>query len=357
MPLQENEEHTPPAYLDTPVAAIRLIEPMNSEIAPRTDAPLQVKGANWVLWSSLAASALLLLYYFGFVERFGPDYGRRSALVWLYSAWTPVTDYEHGKLVPFIIVGLIAYRFRDLRASTSRGNWWGLLSVALGCLFFLAAYRTYQPRIAIGGLPFILWGSALFLWGWQTAKLLIFPLFFLWIAIPLPAFQQATTHLQLIATQMAHHGSGLFGVETYTQGTTVLPIKGDWKPLSIAHGCSGIRSLMALVMITAAWAYVAKLALWKKLLLFASALPLAIVGNALRVISIFVIAEYGDAQWAASTWHDWSGLLFFYPISLLLLLGIHSLLEGGLPWKAAKRRQLKRRKVQAADSSPSTEES
>ena len=71
-------------------------------------------------------------------------------------------------------------------------------------------------------------------------------------------------------------------------------------------------------------------------------MPLAIVGNALRVTSIFVIAEYGDATWARSTWHDWSGLLLFYPFSLLLLLTLHSLLEGGLPWKQKTRRVTRR---------------
>ncbi len=99
---------------------------------------------------------------------------------------------------------------------------------------------------------------------------------------------------------------------------------------------------MALLMISAAWAYIAKMALWKKVLLFLAAFPLAILGNALRVTSIFVIAEYGDAKWATTTWHDWSGLLLFYPFSLLLLLVIHSLLEGGLPWKQANKRKLRR---------------
>ncbi len=312
-------------------------------------------------WVVLILTGLILIWFYCFVEQFGKTYARQGALQWLYSAWNPQMDYEHGKLVPFVIIGLIAYRFKEIRASLSRGSWLGLLSVALGCLFFIAACRTIQPRIAIGGLPFILWGGALYLWGWAAARMLIFPLFFLWIAIPLPAFQQATVHLQMIATQLAHHGSGLFGVETYTQGTTVLPVEGDWKPLSIAHGCSGIRSLMALIMITAAWAYVAKMVLWKKLILFASALPLAVVGNALRVISIFVIAEYGNAQWASTTWHDWSGLLLFYPVSLICLLGLHSLLERGLPWKQKKQLQVKQ--VQAgtteaagvAESAKSTE--
>jgi exosortase/archaeosortase family protein len=99
---------------------------------------------------------------------------------------------------------------------------------------------------------------------------------------------------------------------------------------------------MALLMISGAWAYVARMSLWKRAVLFLSAIPLAILGNALRVISIFVIAEYGDAEWGRNTWHDWSGLLLFYPISLMLLLVIHSVLEGGLPWKKSGRRQLRR---------------
>ncbi len=269
------------------------------------------------------------------------------------SAWNDDLDYEHGILFPFVIAGLITYKFKDLKAAAGKECIWGLLPVFIGILLYIASYRTLQPRMAMAGLPFILWGSSYYLWGWRTARLLIFPLFFFWLAIPLPSFQQATTHLQLLATSMAHHGSAWCGVQTYVEGTTVLPIKGDWKPLDIAKGCSGIRSLMALLMISAAWAYIAKMALWKRVLLFFCAFPLAILGNALRVISIFVIAEYGDAKWASTTWHDWSGLLLFYPFSLMLLLVIHSILEGGLPWKEGNQRKLRRMLVNQADETKS----
>jgi exosortase len=207
---------------------------------------------------------------------------------------------------------------------------------------YAAAYRTLQPRVAVGALPILLWGSALYLWGWAVARMLFLPLFFFWLAIPLPSFQQATTHLQLMATSFAHHGASLFGVETLVQGNMISSANGGWEPLEIAKGCSGIRSLMALLMISGAWACIAEMALWKRAVLFLSAIPLAILGNALRVVSIFVIAEYGNAHWARTTWHDWSGLLLFYPISLMLLLGIHSLLEGGLPWKKSGARKVRR---------------
>jgi exosortase len=315
----------------------------NPSSEPSTgDRPCSESGVSKGLrWGSVALTALVLFWFYALETRYG-SLRDESAFRWLASAWNGETDYEHGLMFPFLIGGLIIYRWKDLKASVGEGCHWGLAVIVFGALLYIAGYRTLQPRVTVGALPFIVWGSVVYLWGWQVSKILLFPIFFFWLAIPLPGFQQATTHLQLIATSMAHHGSGLFGVETYVEGTKVLPIKGNWKPLDIAAGCSGIRSLMALLMISAAWAYVAKMALWKKGVLFLAAFPLAILGNALRVISIFVIAEYGDAEWASTTWHDWSGLLLFFPISLALLLGIHTLLEGGLPWKKAKQRQVRR---------------
>ncbi len=296
---------------------------------------------GWLKWVAVLLSAGVLTWFYHFETRYGAGRGL-SAFEWIADAWNPETDYEHGLLFPFLIAGLIIYRFKDLKAAAGPGSNWGLLFIFIGVVLYAAAFRTLQPRIAMGALPFILWGSAYFLWGWKVAKIVLFPLFFFWLAVPLPSFQQATTHLQLVATSMAYHGSALCGVETTVQGNMIAPVNGDWKPLEIAAGCSGIRSLMALLMISAAWAYVAKIALWKKIVLFLSAFPLAILGNSLRVISIFVIAEYGNAEWGRTTWHDWSGLLLFYPFSLLLLLIIHSLLEGGLPWRKRNRRTVSR---------------
>ncbi len=286
-------------------------------------------------------SLLVVIWFFCFEQRFGFRYSF-SALGWLLSCWQPGSELEHGKFLPFVVLGLVAYKRREIRESIGQGSWWGVVAVAVGCLLYVAAYRTVQPRIAIGGLPFILCGMIYALYGWRVTKLVAFPIFLIYAVVPLPSFQQATTHLQLLATKMAYHGSALFGVETYTKGTTILPIEGDWQPLSIAHGCSGIRSLMALLMISTIWAYIAKISLWKKGLLLLSAIPLAIIGNALRVTSIFVIAEYGDAKWASTTWHDWSGLLLFYPFSLFLLFVFHSIVDGGLPWRRREKQVIHR---------------
>ncbi len=315
-----------------------------SESFKRARPSLAQSATNMSLWVSLAASVLILGWFYFFVPRYGA--GRAmSAVSWIWSAWNDETGYEHGPLAPVVIIGLIIYRLKEIKAAVTQGSHVGLISVLLGSLIYLVAFRTLQPRIVFAALPFLLWGAAHCLWGWRVAKILAFPLFFFFLAIPFPSFQQYTTHLQMLATSMAHHGSSLFGVETYVEGTVILPTKGDWKPLDIAGGCSGIRSLMALLMVSAAWAYIAKIAYWKKIILFLSAVPLAIIGNAMRITSIFVIAEYGNADFAVNTWHDWSGLLLFYPISLVMLLLIHSLFEGRIPWKNLSKKQVTKKIV------------
>lgn len=307
------------------------MEPLNSPPQGAPDAGF----ARGTLAVCLACAAVVVWFYF-YVTAPGAG-GELSTLAWLKTTWNKETDYEHGFMVPVIMIGLIACQWKNLRQSAGGGTWAGLPMVILGCLFFVAAQRSGQPRLAVGGLPMILWGSSLYLWGWKTGRLLFFPLFFLYLAIPVPEFQQATTRLQILSTHLAQWGSGLFGVETMVQGTEIVSVSKKWEPLSIDEGCGGIRSLMALIMISSVWAYLAPIALWKKALLCLAAFPLAIFGNMLRLTSIFVISEYWNPNFASKTWHDWSGLLLFYPISLMLLLGVHSVLEGGLPWRREKK--------------------
>ena len=63
----------------------------------------------------------------------------------------------------------------------------------------------------------------------------------------------------------------------------------------------------------------------------------AILANAFRVASIFICAEYINPAFASKTWHDWSGLLFFCPASLLGLMLLHGLLAGEVPFLKRRR--------------------
>lgn len=283
-------------------------------------------------YAAMACTAAVLAWFYAVQPGFGAE--RWSAASWLISSWNAETDYEHAWMVP-LLTGAMLYQARARigasLAATMNVRWGGLVLALFGAVLYVAAFRTVQGRVAIGALPFLLTGAVWFYGGGEAAKRAAFPFFFLWMAIPLPGFQQATVGMQLLATQAAHALAGLFGVPTIVEGTNILSANGTWDTYSIAGGCSGMRSLMALLMIATAWAYMSHLNVWKKCVLALSAIPLAIVGNAFRVGSIFICAEYVNPAFASKTWHDWSGLLFFFPASLAGLAILHGLLAGEVP--------------------------
>ncbi len=307
---------------------------MHSEDKHGIKLPLGLSSASCV---SMCFFIGILVWFYAFYPAYMES--SQSALKWLQSSWNAENDYEHGWMVPLLSLYMLRQALQKLKKhGATKNNLLGLIFVALGATLCVLAVRTQQGRVAIGALPFILTGMIWSYAGAKAAKLCAFPFFFLWLSIPLPGFQQATVGMQLLATQGAHWGAGLLGVETVIDGTNICSATGNWDAYSIAGGCSGMRSLMALLMMSVAWAYLAdNLALWKRLLLSISAIPLAIAANAFRVASIFVCAEYINPAFAGKTWHDWSGLLFFFPASLIGLMLLHGLLAGEIPFMKRRR--------------------
>lgn len=290
----------------------------------------------------LALTVLFVFFYNGFMG------GSQSAAVWLESAWTPETDYEHGWMIPLLCIYMMYRAVKKLEDEPVQGSLKGLWLTAIGGLFCILAARSQQPRVVIGAVPFLLTGAVWCYWGRKAALTCAFPLFFLWMAIPIPGLQQATTGLQSLTAHGAHAIAGLCGVETVLAGSKIAAANGTWDSFDIVGGCSGIRSLMALLMISVVWGYLADtMALWKRIVLALSAIPLSIIGNIFRISSICLCAEYIDPSFAGKTWHDWSGLLFFFPATLLGLALLHGLLAGELPF-ISKRKTVTRKNNQPA---------
>lgn len=266
-------------------------------------------------------------FFYGWITTFGPGH-TYSAFDWLKSTWNPRTGYEHGYIVPFLFVFLVMRRMPQIVAELPRPSVWGLVAVVLGALFFVAAVRTFQPRVALAGLPLVVLGSLTWWRGWRTARLLAFPVLLLFFVIPVPGMIQATNGLQLLATETAYHLSKVLGIQSSLSGNDIFSIPMDKWKFNIAEGCSGVRSLMALTLVSAVYAHLTQKTLWKKVVLCACSVPLAIISNCLRVTSILVVAEYFSADFAAKTYHEGSGFLFFLIVGLAGLAAVDWLLNG-----------------------------
>lgn len=272
-------------------------------------------------------TVITIIGFYGFFPVMGSGVAKLSALEVLVNSWNSETDYGHGFLVAPSIVILLGWGFwkagpieRD--AASAR---WGLGVFLFGILLWIVAYRVIQWRMAVGSMCFVVWGAIWYLGGGKAAKISALPIFLLALAVPVPGMIQATNGLQVIATKLGYLGSKLFGVECFQSGTNIQSATpGKWG-FDIAGGCSGVRSLMAMVLIAAVYVYVVELPMWRRVVLFASALPLAILVNAFRIVTILVIAEYGSPAFAGGLYHDYASF-FIFPIGLFGMLAMHQLL-------------------------------
>jgi exosortase len=108
-------------------------------------------------------------------------------------------------------------------------------------------------------------------------------------------------------------------------GTKISSAKGAFQ-FEIAEGCSGIRSLVALGMVTAVYAYLTEQVQWKRWAIFFASLPLAIIGNIARVTTILLVAQAFGQEAAGGLYHDYSSFIFF-PVALLGMVVFAALLN------------------------------
>ena len=270
----------------------------------------------------------VFVYFYGYVPLWSG--GTQSTSSWAWSAWNPEGNQEHGKLVVPAVLFLVWYHRNQLAAAPKEGSNWGLLFVAAGVLAFVVAARTVQARLAIVALPLLVFGAIYYLWGRRVARILLFPCALLIFAVPFGALEQATFQLQFTITGIVGALSHLFGIKIQAVGTTLSAavVSAADKPwnFDIAEGCSGIRSLMAMTMITALYVHLTQDKLWKKLLIFCASAVFAIIGNAGRIFTIVLVAKYWDPRFASGMYHDYSGFIFF-PIALAAMLAFGALVN------------------------------
>jgi exosortase len=268
----------------------------------------------------LATLLATLLFFFGIVKLFSGQ--QLSTFVWAWQAWNPETNYEHAKLIPLITAFLVWTSREKLKTAQLGSSPWGWLFIGLGLFLFFAGARTLQGRLTLTALPVLLFGIILYLGGKQVARILLFPIAFLLFMVPLNFITQATFRLQFLETGIASAICNFIGIHVHTIGTVVNSADNKFR-FEIDEGCSGIRSLMAIAMISAVYAHFTQDRLWKKLAIFAASLFFSVIGNAGRLVSIFAVARFFGQDLAGGPYHAISGYLSFpFAIAAMVLFGM-----------------------------------
>jgi exosortase len=227
-------------------------------------------------------------------------YRSPSLLQWMYNSYKPagheVTDDSHGMVVPFVVLGLFWWKRKDLMALPFRTWWPGLIIVAFSLVLHLLGYVVQQPRISIVAFFTGIYGLTGLAWGRDWLRRSFFPFCLFAFCVPLGSQSQAITFpLRIFVTKIVAVIAKLLSIDVVREGTLLRDATGHYQ-YDVAAACSGIRSLFATVGISVVYAAVGFQTTWKRAALVLSSVPLAVIGNVLRLLTIVLAAEVGGAN-------------------------------------------------------------
>lgn len=289
---------------------MNMTEPQIDAVVPTT-CTARPHGALWRV--TLLAACLLLIY--------------APVLSQMALQWWNEPDYSHGFLVPLFSAYVLWQLRNRLRKVVPRPSWAGMVLLCGSlCMLFAGSLgaELFLQRISLLGAII---GLIVWLWGWRMVRAAAFPLALLVMMIPLPGviYYQLVFPLQILASRLATwvlHALDLFPV--LREGNVlVLPST----RLEVAEACSGLRSLLSLLTIAAMYAYLTEKNNIIRCLLCLLVLPIAVVGNAGRVVFAAISAELAGASAVEGWAHFLSGLFLFFFSTLLLVFG-HALIVG-----------------------------
>jgi exosortase len=286
---------------------------------------VRIAAPNLLLWLLLLLGLVLLYGVYGNTQNV--DGNGRSAILWMVRRWGAGSNQSHGWLIPLVSLYALWRRRRELAAAPGHVNGWGLAVVIAALALHWVGMRAQLTRVSLFSLVLLLWGLPLYLLGWRTARQLVFPCGYLVFCIPLGFLNTLTVPLRLMASTISAGLLNGIGIPVLRRGTMLRALGGGGINLDVADPCSGLRSLLAMAALTGAYAHFTQRKGWRQWVLFASAVPIAMAGNIVRIAAIAVVGRFFGQDAALTLYHDYSGYLVFV-VAVLLMVAMGRLLSG-----------------------------
>jgi exosortase len=305
-------------------------------------------GSQWqdrTLWVEVAVAFAVVIGLYGWIPyNFGFESRARSVFDMLQRFWTdPSTaDWHHGMIVPLISVGLILHRAKELEKVVIQPSGWGVLGVVAALTLFWVGYKIDITILGFLSLQMMIGGLILWLFGWEMMKAVAFPYAFLMFAYPFYFLDTIVAFpLRGLMCQMSQFFLNLVGVDTLRVGTALVSApdyakglaQGQRFALDVATPCSGIRSLFALMMVSALYAHLTLQRGWQKWVLFLLSPALAVLGNFARMVMLTLgTILLGSAvaigtEEHPTTFHMAAGF-FVFVVALGGMVGVSRILQG-----------------------------
>ena len=243
-----------------------------------------------------------------------------QVLVRLVDAWIVDGNYSHGFLIIPIALYLVWERRAQLSAAAPRPSWMGLAVFAGGILILLAGLWGSELFLSRFALIPVIAGIVWFVLGWNHLKILLFPIAFLLLMIPIPSiiFNQIAFPLQMFASRVGEWAISVVGIPVLREGNVLILAH---TTLEVAEACSGIRSLVSLITLGIVYGYFMDPRAWVRILIVVSAVPVAIVANGARVAGTGMAAHWIGKEAADGFFHEFSGwIVFLFAFVMILVI-------------------------------------
>ncbi len=256
---------------------------------------------RWALLALLSAWAVLFIAY-------------RDTVVSLADIWSGSETYAHGYVVPLISLWLV-WRVRHQVLAlppAPAASAWGLMAGA--ALLWLAGDMVSVNVVTHLAFITLLILTVPAVLGWKVARPLMFPLLFLYFAAPvgdfmLPWLMERTADFTVMALRLS-------GIPVYREGLQFVIPSGNW---SVVEACSGIRYLIASLMVGCLFAYLSYRSMRKRWLFMLVALLVPLLANWMRAYLIVLIGHLSGNELATGVDHLIYGWFFFGVVILAML--------------------------------------
>ncbi len=249
-------------------------------------------------------------------------------LVWMIQRWFESGSYySHGLLIPLASLFLLWERKERLKTISPEPSVWGLRIFTLGILIYWVSALLNIYSSAGFSLLFVISGFVLLFYGEKMFREVLFPILFLIFMIPLPLIVVASIcfKLKILAAQLATLILNILQLHAQVQASLIQMPNSS---IIVENACGGLRSLISLTALGALFAYTMKLKFNRKLILFISAIPIAVITNSLRIVFLAAVGEiYGTQHTQPEGFlHNLSGCAVFL-FAFLALLTLERFLE------------------------------
>ena len=259
----------------------------------------------------------LILMVVGGIAYFQP-------LRWLFESWTVNPYYQHGFVVALAAIAMTVHRIVKSKVAEEKSPLW-VYFLIISIVLYLIGILTGLNYLKTVPIFFTLLSIAYLLSNHIPAHRLHFPLLFPILAVPIPFLPEITAFLQFAMTALSTGLMKIFGYQIDSKGATVYLPNATFL---IGEPSSGIQSLIALLTLMIPIIYFTKTSSCKKIYLYLLIIPTAMLGNLMRIVGLFIVANSYGATSAHDFWHDTGNVIFFIFTLILLFIPWYLIVFG-----------------------------